>query len=84
MENLKKVILIIGIVSLIPAIGILVGIMVSNGYEKQYEEAMIQIFKEKKGVDLNENQQALEQIKLKVICSDNNLDPALSPICSKF
>ncbi|KTD33244.1 protease HtpX-like protein [Legionella nautarum] len=87
MENFKKgifIIYIVVLVSLIPSIGILVGSVVSNGYEKQYEEAMIRIFKEKQGVDLKQNQQVLEQIKLKVICSKNNLDPAFSAVCSEF
>lgn len=84
MENFKKWIFVIILVALIPALGILVGSLVSNGYEKQYEETIIQLFKNKKGIDVRENPQVFNELKLDILCNKNNLDPAFNAVCNQF
>lgn len=84
MENFKKWIFVIILVALIPALGILVGSLVSNGYEKQYEETIIQLFKDKKGIDVRENPKVFNELKLDVLCNKNNLDLAFNAVCNEF
>lgn len=84
MGNFKNKIFIMGIIILIPMIGIFTGNLVSHSYEKKYEETMIQIFKEKRGIDLKDNQELLNKIKLGAVCSEKNLDSTFASICSEY
>lgn len=84
MKNLKNNILIVGLIIVIPVIGIIVGSLVSHGYEKQYENTMIQIIKEKRGIDIKGNEQLLNKIKLARVCTENNLDSAFSSVCGVY
>ncbi|HDP0036255.1 hypothetical protein DGG96_17005 [Legionella qingyii] len=84
MDNFRKWIFIIFLTTLIPVLGVLVGWMVSNGYENQYEETVVQLFKDKKGIDIRENPQVLNQLKLNTLCNEKDLDPALNSVCDEF
>ncbi|MGD9107585.1 MAG: M48 family metallopeptidase [Gammaproteobacteria bacterium] len=84
MRNLKKFLIIMGFIVLIPIIGILVSSLVSNGYEKKYEHTMIQVFKEKRGVDVSHNKAFLNKIKLAKICKYKNLSPAFAGVCGEY
>lgn len=84
MRNLKGYLLITGLIILVPLIGIIVGSVVSHGFEKQYEDSMIQIIKEKNGIDISDNLQFLNKIKLENLCEKNNLDPTFSTLCGEY
>lgn len=58
--------------------------MVSNGYENQFEESIVQLFKDKKGIDIRENPHVLNQLKLNNLCNEKDLDPALNSVCDQF
>lgn len=45
-KNLKGHNIILGIILLIPVLGIIIGTLVSQSYEKQYESVIIQAIKE--------------------------------------
>lgn len=83
-KNLKGHNIILGIILLIPVLGIIIGTLVSQSYEKQYESVIIQAIKEKQDVDLSSNQQFINKIKLGVICKNTNLDPAFSELCGQY
>ncbi|KTD80134.1 hypothetical protein [Legionella waltersii] len=80
MDNFRKWIFIIFLTTLIPVLGVLVGWMVSNGYENQYEDTVVQLFKDKKGIDIRENLQILNKLKLNTLCYEKDLDPEVTPM----
>ncbi|OGT11424.1 MAG: hypothetical protein A2X77_04340 [Gammaproteobacteria bacterium GWE2_42_36] len=84
MKNLKSIFHIFAVIAIIPIAGFLVGSLVSHGYEKQYQNAAIQIIKETRGVDLRGNQPAINEIKLSDFCAQTNLNPKFSSTCDSY
>lgn len=68
----------------IPIIGIITSTLVSHGYEKDYENIIIDGIKKEKGIDLSNNQDFLAEIKLNNICSQPKIDKDFTSICIEY
>jgi Zn-dependent protease with chaperone function len=84
MKNLKLRLSLLACLLVVPVLGIIIGNLVSYSYEKKYEETVIEFFKEKRNVDLSNNQAFIQRIKLDNMCSSQNIDPAYTDICNEY
>jgi len=67
-----------------PLLGITISVLVSQGYEKEYESIIIDSIKKDKDVDVSGNQEFLANINLNNICSGSNLDNSLTGVCNEY
>jgi Zn-dependent protease with chaperone function len=69
---------------MVPTAGIIVSNIISNSYQKEYELTILEVIKEKKGIDLSNNHDFLYKMNLNNLCKEKNLDATFSAICNEF
>lgn len=84
MSDFKSRVLMVGLLILVPIIGILAGTFVAHDFENKYEKTIIGYFKEKEGLDLQNDKYFLNKIKLSSVCSKKKIDPFYHDICKKY
>ena len=83
MNTLKAWILLIFFSTAIPVIGLISSFLVSHGYEKKYENAVIMALTNSQNVDPT-SKEFLEKIKLDNICREKNLNDDFTATCNQY